>query len=117
VPTIPPSATLREVADHIDEIIGSGSHAQRKALIEALVAQVKITGLGRIVPVFRIPQATGTGRADADGEISGVRAMTNLPLHPCGRSPRVKIPGRCGPALAGVAAGDGERLADGRPGW
>jgi site-specific DNA recombinase len=77
-PAMPPPATLCEVADHIDEIIGSGSHSQRKALIEALVAQVKITAPGRIVPVFRIPQATDTGHADNNGEGSGVRAMTNL---------------------------------------
>jgi site-specific DNA recombinase len=61
VPAPPPAATLRQVAEHIDEIIGAGTRTQRKALIEALVAQVKITGPGRIVPVFRIPQATGAG--------------------------------------------------------
>ncbi len=77
-PAMPSATTLREVTEHIDQVIGSGSHNQRKALIEALVAQVKITGPGRIVPVFRIPQATGTGRADGSGEISGVRAMANL---------------------------------------
>ncbi len=77
-PAMPPPATLRQVADHIDQIIASGSHSQRKALIEALVAQVKITGPRRVVPVFRIPQTTGTGPADTGGEVSGVRAMTNL---------------------------------------
>ncbi len=79
---MPPPTALREVADHIDAVIASGSHSQRKTLIEALVAQVKITGPGRIVPVFRIPQATGTG-ADSSGEVAGVRAMTNL----VGRTP------------------------------
>ena len=74
----PPPATLSDIAGQIDQVIGAGSHSQRKALIEALVAQVKITGPGRIVPVFRIPQATGTGQADSSGEVSGVRAMTNL---------------------------------------
>ena len=29
---------------------------QRKALIEALIAHVKITGPGQVIPVFRIPQ-------------------------------------------------------------
>lgn len=77
-PAPPPAATLRQVADHIDEIIGAGTHTQRKALIEALVADVRITGPGRVVPVFRIPQATGAERADSSGEVSGVRAMTNL---------------------------------------
>jgi site-specific DNA recombinase len=77
-PVVPPSATLIEVADHIDEVIASGTHSQRKALIEALVAQVKITGPGRVVPVFRIPQATCTEPSVTSGKVSGVRAMTNL---------------------------------------
>jgi hypothetical protein len=47
--------------------------AQRKALIEALVAQVKITGPGRVVPTFRIPQP----QAGPPSKHS-VRALTNL---------------------------------------
>jgi hypothetical protein len=60
-----------------------GAHSQRKALIEALVAQVKITGPGRVVPVFRIPQATCTEHSVTSGKVSGVRAVTNLvgPMH------------------------------------
>jgi hypothetical protein len=77
-PGPPPPAALRQVADHIDEIIGAGTHTQRKALIGALVANVKITGPGRAVPVFRIPQATGAEHLDGSGEVSGVRALTNL---------------------------------------
>jgi site-specific DNA recombinase len=81
-PTAPPLATLRQVADHIDEIIGSGSHNQRKALIEALVAQVKITGPGRIIPVFRIPHPEPNRPVDrasrGDSNEPGVRAMANL---------------------------------------
>src|SRR5215472_3778932 len=74
-PMVPPPAALGQVADHIDQVIGSGTHTQRKALIEALAAQVKITGPGRIAPVFRIPQATGhVGRSEA----SGVSALTNF---------------------------------------
>ena len=42
-----------------------------------LVAQVKITGPGQIIPMFRIPQVTGTGQADI-ADVPGVRAMTNL---------------------------------------
>jgi site-specific DNA recombinase len=75
VPAAPPPATLRQVADHVDEIIGAGTHTQRKALIETLVAQVKITRSDRIVPVFRIPQAT---EHVGMSEVSRVRAMTNL---------------------------------------
>jgi len=76
-PAAPPPATLQQVANHIDQVVSSGSHNQRKALIEALVAQVKITGPGRIVPVFRIPQPE-TGTYDPATPEAGVRAMTNL---------------------------------------
>jgi site-specific DNA recombinase len=77
-PVVPPSTTLTEVANHIDQVIASGTHSQRKALIEALVAQVKITGPGRVVPVFRIRQATCTEPSVTSSNVSGVRAMTNL---------------------------------------
>ncbi|WP_434450087.1 recombinase family protein [Lentzea sp. E54] len=54
-PAAPEPATLSAVADHIAEIITSGTHNQTKALVEALVASVKIAGPGWLVPVFRIP--------------------------------------------------------------
>ena len=54
-PTAPPAATLLQIAEHIDDIIRAGTANQRKALIETLVARIKITGPDRIVPVFRIP--------------------------------------------------------------
>jgi site-specific DNA recombinase len=79
-------ATLIEVARQVDQVIASGTHSQRKVLIEALVAQVKITGPGRIVPVFRIPQATGTEHSETSGKVSGVRAMTRL-VGPVGLEP------------------------------
>jgi site-specific DNA recombinase len=72
-PAMPPLARLREVADHIDQIIESGTQVQRKALIEALVAQVKITGPGQVVPTFRIPQP----QVGPPSKHS-VRALTNL---------------------------------------
>jgi site-specific DNA recombinase len=84
VPAVPPTATLRQVSDHIAGILASASHSQRKALIEVLIAEVKITGPGRIVPVFRMPQPSHadqpqipatTHSAAAD---DAVRAMTNL---------------------------------------
>jgi site-specific DNA recombinase len=76
---------LQQVANHIDQVISSGSHNQRRALIEALVAQVKITGPGRIVPVFRIPQPE-TETYDPATPDAGVRAMTNL-VGPVGFEP------------------------------
>jgi site-specific DNA recombinase len=92
---------LQQVADHIAQVISSGNHNQRKALIEALVAQVKITGPGGAIPVLRIPQPEADTGADATRTTAhtapqthkaepGVRAMTNLvelrglePLTPC----------------------------------
>ncbi|GAA5115350.1 recombinase family protein [Haloechinothrix salitolerans] len=55
-PAMPEPATLAAVADQIAEIITSGTHNQIKALVEALVAKVTITGPDRLIPVFRIPQ-------------------------------------------------------------
>jgi site-specific DNA recombinase len=75
---MPPAATIGQVAEYVDQVIGAGTHSQRKALIEALVAQVKITGPGRIVLVFRIPQLAR--------EPDPVRAMTNL-VGPVGLEP------------------------------
>ena len=74
-----------------------------KPLIEALVAQVKITGPGRIVPVFRIPQPEADTAAEATRTMvrtatqthkaePGVRAMINLV-----RSSRLAV--TCGKSL------------------
>jgi site-specific DNA recombinase len=41
---VPDTATLTEINHHITDIINSGNHNQRKALIEALVAHIRITG-------------------------------------------------------------------------
>ncbi|WP_067679020.1 hypothetical protein [Nocardia miyunensis] len=55
-PTLPTPATLTDIADHITTLITTGSDQTRKALIETVVAEIKITGPDTIVPVFRIPQ-------------------------------------------------------------
>jgi site-specific DNA recombinase len=86
MPTAPPAATLQQVADHIADIVRAGSDSQRKALIEVL-AQIKITGRGRLVPVFRIPQQAaadqpqvpaGPAIAHSAAAEDPVRAMINL---------------------------------------
>jgi site-specific DNA recombinase len=56
-PTTPEPATLTQIANHITEIITSGTHNQTKALVEALIAKVTITAPDRLTPIFRIPQA------------------------------------------------------------
>lgn len=83
-PTMPDAATLDEVNQHITEIFRAGNHNQRKALVENFVVKIKITGPGRIVPVFRVPQAaevTNTEGAETGLPASapeGVRAMSYL---------------------------------------
>ncbi|WP_308200332.1 recombinase family protein [Kibdelosporangium philippinense] len=85
-----PKAALVEVADYISEIIASGTDNQRKALIETLIAEIKITAADRIVPIFRIPQprseeaplntteALTTSKPLVRASKEGVRTMTNL---------------------------------------
>jgi site-specific DNA recombinase len=82
-----PPATLHAVADHIHDIITSGQPAQRKALVEALIDNVKIVGPDRLLPTFRIPQAATpqpdpttnhtAGQPAAEPTEGVVRAMTN----------------------------------------
>jgi site-specific DNA recombinase len=85
-----PEADLRQVADHISGIIATGTDTQRKALVETLVAEVKITARDRIIPVFRIPQprseevpvnankALTKEKSLVRASQEGVRAMTTL---------------------------------------
>ncbi|MCW2571480.1 MAG: recombinase family protein, partial [Frankiales bacterium] len=68
-PTVPPAIVLDELTDHIADIIRSGSPAQRKALIETLVAEVKITGPNTIIPVFRIPQLPAAHAAPENAKV------------------------------------------------
>jgi site-specific DNA recombinase len=86
-PTPPAAATLRQVADHIADIVASGSHSQRKGLIEVLIARIKISGPDRIIAVFRVPQPPAADKPEvSDGTATtrcavaagAVRAMNNL---------------------------------------
>ncbi len=93
-PTAPDPATLDEVADHLAEVIASGTANQRKALVEALVARVVITGPDRLVPVFRVPQP-GHDEEAAPTQPAGtapntpVRTPTNV-VGPRGIEPRTR---------------------------
>jgi site-specific DNA recombinase len=89
-PTVPDTATLTDVADHITEIINSGTDQTRKALIETLIAEIKITSRSTVVPTYRIPQphtnhdttdkekTLTSGKPPTRATEEGVRAMTNL---------------------------------------
>ncbi|WP_239394232.1 recombinase family protein [Frankia sp. CiP3] len=55
-PVMPARSTLRTVVKHIETIIETGDDLRRKALVEALVAEVKIVGPDRLVPIFKVPR-------------------------------------------------------------
>ena len=83
VPTAPDPALLDQVADHLAEIISTGTPNQRKTLVGALVDRVIITGPDRLVPVFRIPQTAhvngaATAQPAETAPKSAVRTMTKL---------------------------------------
>lgn len=76
-PTQPTPAALNNVADHITTLITNGSDQTRKALIETLVAEIKITGPGTIIPIFRIPQPTPGHATATTARTNATRAHTN----------------------------------------
>ncbi|MGH3950359.1 MAG: hypothetical protein ACRDSE_14770 [Pseudonocardiaceae bacterium] len=93
-PESPPREALAEIADHASKIIRTGSDTQRKALVETLIAEIKIAAADRIVPIFRIPQPpTQQPAPNAKEALAGsksrtraseerVRAMTSAGLRP-----------------------------------
>ena len=50
----PPPGTLERFQAYLAETIANGTPAERKAAIEALVSEVRITEEG-VIPVFRVP--------------------------------------------------------------
>jgi site-specific DNA recombinase len=54
-PTAPPPGTIDLVRSQLHEMIRSGEPGERKRAIEALIHEVRITGDGQVVPVFKIP--------------------------------------------------------------
>ncbi|WP_076818850.1 recombinase family protein [Pseudofrankia asymbiotica] len=82
-PVMPPRATLSKIANHIDTIIEVGTDLQRKALVEALIHEVKILGPGRFQPVFRVPrleptEATAAALPATTPPKGAVRTMPNM---------------------------------------
>ena len=53
-PAPPPPGVIKDLQAYLADAIASGTPAERKAAIEALVAEVRITDHG-LIPVFRIP--------------------------------------------------------------
>ncbi|RKF23872.1 recombinase family protein [Micromonospora globbae] len=65
-PTLPSPGTVARIRDHLSTIMASGSATERKAAIEALIAEVQLTDQG-VVPVFKIPTDTTMPPPETDG--------------------------------------------------
>ncbi|WP_434742462.1 recombinase family protein [Micromonospora sp. SH-82] len=65
-PTAPPPGTITRIRDHLTAIMTSGTTAERKAAIETLIAEVRLTDQG-VVPVFKIPTDTTMPPPNPDG--------------------------------------------------
>jgi site-specific DNA recombinase len=80
LPRAPPPATIDRIRAHLADIIAAGTPAERKAMIEALVAEIRITG-NQAVPVFKIPEPDRTLPGDPAATTESkppVRAMVRL---------------------------------------
>jgi site-specific DNA recombinase len=86
-PAPPPPGVIENLRACLADAIASGIPAERKAAVEALVAEVRITEDG-LVPVFRIPspQPPAPGNADATAREPSVRTMLRL-VGPVGLEP------------------------------
>jgi site-specific DNA recombinase len=75
-PTPPPPGTIERLHTYLADTIASGTPAERKAAIEALVAEVRVTEEG-VIPVFRIPgpRTPIPGGNDTTAATEPVRAM------------------------------------------
>jgi len=94
-PDQPDPAELAAIRDHIIEIVTTGSPEERKALCEATIAELRITGRTTATPVFRIPLTTGTnnsaltGPQPASADKKGVR-VPQPRVHRQGLEPRTR---------------------------
>jgi site-specific DNA recombinase len=86
-PAPPPADVIEDLQAYLADAIASGTPAERKAAIEALVAEVRITEDG-LIPVFRIPGPPSPVPANADATAGEppVRTMLRL-VGPVGLEP------------------------------
>ena len=91
-PTEPEAATLNQLAAYIGDVINVGNDSQRKALVQTLIANIKITGPGTFVPSYRIPQQQAdttteeTAPTEAEPSTDAVRPLSHL-VGPVGVEP------------------------------
>ncbi len=77
-PEGPDGATIAHLQDYLPEVTASGTPAERKTAIEALIAEIRITEQG-VIPVFKIPPP-GTpppGNSPDSATASPVRATVH----------------------------------------
>lgn len=73
---VPPSReVLAELRTRIEEAIDTGSDAERKALLQALVQEVTVTARDHIEPFFRVPQLANAGAVRAVERLVGVTGL------------------------------------------
>ena len=71
VPPAPTENDLSQVRERVQEAVQHGAPAARKALIQSLVHEVRVTGRHHVQPVFRLPSAYLDVDAEKVRELSG----------------------------------------------
>lgn len=87
-PTDLPPGTIERLRAYLADAIANGTPNQRKAAIEALIAEIRITEEG-VIPVFRIPAPRTPLPSNDTADITGtepVRAMVRS-VGPVGLEP------------------------------
>jgi site-specific DNA recombinase len=80
--TVPPSPeVLAELRRRIAEAIDTGTDAERKALLQALVQQVNVTSREHIEPFFRVPETADASAVRAVEPLVGAEGLE--PPTPC----------------------------------
>jgi hypothetical protein len=54
-PTVPDPAELAELVGDIERALSDGELSERKAVMQAVVAEIRVRDRGQIQPVFRVP--------------------------------------------------------------
>lgn len=52
---VPDAKTMAAISDHVRKALTKGGWPERKALMQALIAEIKVTSRQHIVPTFRVP--------------------------------------------------------------
>jgi site-specific DNA recombinase len=73
-PAAPPPHTITQLGTYLHTILDTGTPAERKAAIEALIAEIRITDEG-LIPVFRIPGPHSPIPGETSTSTVPVRAM------------------------------------------